>query len=157
MTSNRLDHDALSDALGAAGLRSTSQRLAVYDQLAAMDGHPTAEQVFQAVRPRLPRISLATVYKALEALTAVGAVDRLNPEAAGGPTRYDARGDRHYHFRCLRTGAIHDLPTQYDPALIERLDPALADDLRSRGFQVTGYRLELLGYRLPGRESGREA
>lgn len=157
MTSNRLDHDALSDALGAAGLRSTPQRLAVYDQLAAMDGHPTAEQVFRAVRPRLPRISLATVYKALEALTAVGAVDRLNPEAAGGPTRYDARGDRHYHFRCLRTGAIHDLPTQYDPALVERLDPALADDLRSRGFQVTGYRLELLGYRLPSREGGRES
>ncbi len=146
MNSTRLGHDAVSDALGTAGLRPTPQRLAVYDQLAAMDDHPTAAEVFQAVRPRLPRISLATVYKALEALAAVGAVDRLNPAAAGGPARYDARGDHHYHFRCLRTGAIHDLPTRYDPALVERLDPALADDLRRRGFQVTGYRLELFGY-----------
>ncbi|MDG3005106.1 Fur family transcriptional regulator [Paludisphaera mucosa] len=153
MTPTRLDHDALSDALQAAGLRPTAQRLAVYDQLAAMDQHPTAEQVFRAVRPRLPRISLATVYKALEALVAVGAVDRLGAESAAGPARYDARGDRHYHFRCLRTGAIHDLPVQYDPKLIERLDPALADDLRSRGFQVTGYRLELLGYQDDGRDA----
>lgn len=157
MNSTRLDPDALSDALEAAGLRSTPQRLAVYEQLAAMDGHPTAEEVFQAVRPKLPRISLATVYKALEALTAVGVVDRLKPEAAAGPTRYDARGDRHYHFRCLRTGAIHDLPTEYDPGLIDRLDPALADDLRSRGFRVTGYRLELLGYRLSEDDGGRNS
>ena len=66
-----LDHDALRNALEAAGLRSTSQRLAVYDQLAGMLHHPTAEEVFQAVRPSLPRISLATVYKALEALVAI--------------------------------------------------------------------------------------
>lgn len=155
MTFNRLDSHALADALEAAGLRPTPQRLTVYEQLAAMETHPTAEQVFRAVRPRIPRISLATVYKALEALVAVGAVERLGAESAAGSARYDARGDRHYHFRCLRTGAIHDLPTQYDPRLIERLDPALAADLRNRGFQVTGYRLELLGYRLPS--AGSEA
>jgi Fe2+ or Zn2+ uptake regulation protein len=151
MTPSRLDHDAVRDALEAAGLRPTPQRLAVYDQLASMDRHPTAEEVFRAVRPRSPRISLATVYKALEALVAVGAADRLGAESAAGPARYDARGDRHYHFRCLRTGTIHDLPTQYDPRLIEQLDPTLAEDLRRRGFHVTGYRLELLGYQVPGR------
>jgi Fe2+ or Zn2+ uptake regulation protein len=149
MTSNRLDPDDLRNALEAAGLRPTSQRLAVYDQLAGMLNHPTADQVFVAVRSRLPRISLATVYKALEALVAVGVVDRLGADSAAGSARYDARNERHYHFRCLRTGAIHDLPTEYDPRLIDRLDPALADDLRSQGFQITGYRLELLGYRLP--------
>lgn len=151
MTPNRLAPHDLRDALESAGLRPTPQRLAVYDELAGMPNHPTAEQVFVAVRARLPRISLATVYKALEALVAVGVVDRLGAESAAGSARYDARNDRHYHFRCLRTGTIHDLPTEYDPHLIDRIDPALADDLRSRGFQVTGYRLELLGYRLPVR------
>jgi len=152
MTSNPLDPHDLREALEAAGLRPTVQRLAVYDQLAGMLDHPTAEQVFLAVRSRLPRISLATVYKALETLVAVGVADRLGAESAAGSARYDARSDRHYHFRCLRTGAIHDLPTEYDPRLIDRLDPALTDDLRSQGFQVTGYRLELLGYRLPSRD-----
>ncbi|MDR3620750.1 MAG: transcriptional repressor [Paludisphaera borealis] len=149
-----LDHDSLRTALEAAGLRSTSQRLAVYDQLAAMPHHPTAEEVFQAVRSSLPKISLATVYKALEALVAIGVVGRLNAADGAGPARYDARSDDHYHFRCLRTGTIHDLPTEFDPKLIEHLDPLLAEDLRRQGFQVTGYRLELLGYQ---RTDGRDA
>jgi Fe2+ or Zn2+ uptake regulation protein len=149
-----LDHDALRDALEAAGLRSTSQRLAVYDQLAGMPHHPTAEEVFHAVRSSLPKISLATVYKALEALVAIGVVGRLQAADGAGPARYDARSDDHYHFRCLRTGTVHDLPTQFDPRLIERLDPLLAEELRRQGFQVTGYRLELVGYQ---RTDGPEA
>lgn len=141
-----LNHGSLREALEAAGLRATPQRLAVYDQLAGSLDHPTAEEVFHAARLQMPRISLATVYKALEALVAVGVVGRLPACDGVGSARYDARRDEHYHFRCLQTGTVHDLPTRYDPDLVDRLDPLLADDLRSRGFQVTGYRLELLGY-----------
>ena len=77
--------------------------------------HPTAEEVFQAVRAQIPKISLATVYKALEALVAIGVVDRLTAADGTGSARYDARSDDHYHFRCLRTGTVHDLPTRFDP------------------------------------------
>ena len=59
-----LEHDALKTALEAAGLRCTPQRLAVYDQLSREPHHPTAEDVFHAVRLYIPKISLATVYKA---------------------------------------------------------------------------------------------
>jgi hypothetical protein len=50
------------------------------------------------------------------------------------------------HFRCLRTGTVHDLPTSFDPELITKLDPEPSDYLKRRGFQVMGYHLELLGY-----------
>jgi hypothetical protein len=60
--------------------------------------------------------------------------------------RYDARRDRHYHFRCLRSGTVHDLPTAFDPDLIAKLNPHLLNELSSLGFRVTGYRLELVGY-----------
>ena len=66
--------------------------------------HPTAEDVFQAVRSTIPRISLATVYKALEALVAIGAAHPADAGEGTGSARYDARRDPHYHFRCLRTG-----------------------------------------------------
>ena len=143
-----LDHDSLCRVLESAGLRCTPQRLAVYDHLTRAAHHPTAEEVYHAVRSTIPRISLATVYKALEALVAAGMAARLTPGAGAGDTsaRYDARRDLHYHFRCLRTGAVHDLPTRFDPGLIDKLDPHLLDDLRRQGFQVTGYRLELVGY-----------
>jgi Fur family transcriptional regulator, peroxide stress response regulator len=102
--------------------------------------------VYQAVRLAIPRISLATVYKALEALVATGVAAKLALEAGDTSARYDSRRDLHYHFRCLRTGAVHDLPTPFDPNLIEKLDPLLSDYLSRQGFQVTGYRLELVGY-----------
>ena len=52
-------------------------------------------------------------------------------------------------------GTVHDLPTHFDPDLVARLDPQLADYLSRQGFQVTGYRLELVGYQEPA--SGRGA
>jgi Fe2+ or Zn2+ uptake regulation protein len=139
-----LDHDELRATLEAGGWRCTPQRLAVYDYLSRASHHPTAEDVYQGVKGTIPKISLATVYKALETLTASGLATKL--AAADGTARYDARGDCHYHVRCLRSGAVHDLPTPYDPALIDKLDPELTTRLEQEGFHVTGYRLELVGY-----------
>lgn len=136
---------SLREALEAAGLRCTQQRLAVFDHLRRFEPHhPTADEVYRAVQSEIPRISLATVYKALDALERGGLVSRLT--AVDGSARYDARADRHYHLRCIRTGEVRDLPTGFDPELVERLDPELRDRLRSQGFEVTGYRLELLGF-----------
>jgi Fur family transcriptional regulator, peroxide stress response regulator len=142
----RLDHESLRMILEGGGLRCTPQRLAVYDVLAGAGHHPTAEEVYQAVRATIPRISLATVYKSLEALVETGVAAKLPADAGEASARYDARRDPHYHFRCLRTGAVHDLPTHFDPDLVGKLDPKLADYLSRQGFQVTGYRLELVGY-----------
>lgn len=147
------DRTVMQARLAAFGLRCTPQRFAVYEQLASSDGHPTAEEIYRGVRASLPRISLATVYKALEAMVAVGLAARLTPIDGDPAARYDARRDPHYHFRCLRTGAVHDLPTRFDPDLLARLDPDLADYLGRCGFRVTGYRLELIGYGREGDEA----
>ena len=144
------DHAALRHALEAFGFRSTPQRLAIYDHLIRADGHPTAEEIFHAVRPFLPKISLATVYKTLEVLVAIGVASRLTGFEESGAARYDARREEHYHFRCLQTGAVYDLPTRFDPELITKLDPELTSELERKGFRVTGYRLELVGYQDQG-------
>jgi Fe2+ or Zn2+ uptake regulation protein len=146
MESVPLDHHDLRTVIENAGLRCTPQRLAVYDHLSQSHEHPTAEDVYQSVRSQVPRISLATVYKALETLVDVGVATKLTSGAGGTRSRYDARRDLHYHFRCLRSGIVHDLPTQFDPDLIKKLDPRLHQDLSQQGFEVTGYRLELVGY-----------
>ncbi len=139
-----LDDQALRQALEAAGWKYTRQRAAVYDHLCRVHGHPTAEEVYQSVRVDVPAISLATVYKALEALTASGLAAKI--AAADGSARYDARRDHHYHLRDLRSGAVEDLETPFVPDLIDRLDPGLSQQLQGRGFKITGYRLELVGY-----------
>jgi Fe2+ or Zn2+ uptake regulation protein len=134
-------------ALEKAGWRFTRQRAAVFAYLRSADCHPTAEQVFRAVRGQLPHISLATVYKALEALVDARLAARL--PAGDGPARYDGRGDAHYHLRCERTGQVRDLPLPYDPQLLDKIAPELVESLRRQGFELTGHRLELVGHFRP--------
>src|SRR6059058_4999281 len=85
----------LRRALESAGWRYTRQRAAVYDHLRTAESHPTAEQVYLAVRERIPNISLATVYKALDALVHAGLAVKL--ARTDGPARYDSRRYAHYH------------------------------------------------------------
>ena len=46
-----------------SGLRLTKQRQEVYQVLLEQRDHPTANEVYQRVRKKLPSISLATVTK----------------------------------------------------------------------------------------------
>jgi Fur family transcriptional regulator, peroxide stress response regulator len=141
--SGTLDDAALRRALEQAGWRFTRQRAAVFAYLHAAQCHPTAEQVFAAVRQHITNISLATVYKALEALVDVHLAHRIAGDS--GPTRYDGRSEPHYHLRCQHTGQVIDLPLPYDPTLLDKLDPHLVEMLRQQGFEITGHRLELVG------------
>jgi len=134
----------LRRALDRAGWRFTRQRAAVYDYLRSVESHPTAEDVYSSVRHEIPSISLATVYKALEALVDAKLASKMAD--ADGPARYDCRSDAHYHVRCLKTGRLRDLDIPFDPDLLDKLDPHLVEKLRRQGFHVTNYRLELLGH-----------
>jgi Fe2+ or Zn2+ uptake regulation protein len=134
----------LRRALEQAGWRFTRQRAAVFTYLRSVECHPTAEQVFAAVRLEVPNISLATVYKALDALVGARLAARL--ATPGGPVRYDGRSEAHYHLRCERTGEVRDLPLPYDPSLLDRLSPDLAEALAAQGFEITGHRLEVVGH-----------
>jgi Fur family transcriptional regulator, peroxide stress response regulator len=126
----------LRDALEATGQRFTEQRAAVYRFLRATDQHPTADEVFTAVRGEITDISLATVYKALETLVSCGLATKLT--YGDGSARYDGRTDDHCHSRCLRCGIVRDVPDHVE-AVVVPLD-SVGD-----GFTIQGYRLEVVG------------
>lgn len=128
----------LRRALAKSGQRFTEQRAAVYRFLASTDIHPTADEVYSAVRRELPGISLATVYKSLETLVGCGLAVKLT--YADHSARYDGRTDPHHHARCLACGRVSDIRGKVDPGEIDSLRR------RADGFTVTGYRLELSGY-----------
>jgi len=128
----------LRKALEASGQRFTEQRAAVFRFLSSTDVHPSADEVFLAVRRHLPGISLATVYKSLETLVGCGLAVKLT--YSDGSARYDGRTDPHHHARCLRCGKVVDISGGFTE------DQVRALEARSEGFRVTGYRLELSGY-----------
>jgi Fe2+ or Zn2+ uptake regulation protein len=117
------------------GRRSTRQREAVYDYLRAVHHHPTAEDVYLAVRRRLPRVSLATVYNALELFVRTGLASKLTYGDAAA--RYDIRTDVHSHARCLGCGRVDDV--EAIPAL------RWLRAIRTPNFTATGFRFEILG------------
>ena len=128
----RLGEADLRQALERSGWRYTRQRSGVFSYLQAATSHPTAEQVFAAVRMEMPCISLATVYKALEALVDAGLAARIAHDS--GAARYDARSEAHYHLRCEQTGEVRDLALEYDPHLIEKICAATRRELETRRF-----------------------
>ena len=98
--------------------------------------HPTADTLYELVRKRLPRISLGTVYRNLEILTALGEIQTL--ELSGSQKRYDGIAQKHYHIRCLNCGRVDDAP-------IAPLN-TLEDDLYgSTVYTIMGHRLEFIG------------
>jgi Fur family peroxide stress response transcriptional regulator len=128
----------LRRALEASGQRFTEQRAAVYRYLSGTDVHPTADEVFLAVRGDVQGISLATVYKSLETLVGCGLALKLTfPDDSA---RYDGCTDPHHHARCVVCGKVTDVPGEISHGEIEALRA------RSDGFTVTGYRLQLSGY-----------
>jgi Fur family peroxide stress response transcriptional regulator len=139
-----LSTDELDGRLRSHGLRATRQRRAVYAALAGHLDHPSAESLHREVRRRIPGLSLATVYKALEALVRAGASGRI--VHADGVARYDARTDRHDHRRCVRCGRVEDVDLPHRPDRIA--------DIPGEGFTITGYRLELLGHCAPCAAAG---
>ena len=92
--------------------------------------------MYLAVRRRLPRVSLATVYNALELLVRTGLASKLTYGDAAA--RYDIRTDAHSHARCLACGRVDDV--EASPAA------RWLSGIRPRNFTATGFRFEIRGH-----------
>jgi Fur family ferric uptake transcriptional regulator len=116
--------------------RHTQQREVILQELCVLTSHPTADELFQIVRRRLPRISLATVYRNLQLLAEQGVIARL--ELPGQPQRFDGMAARHTHIRCLHCDAVADLD-------IQPRETPLAEVQQHTDYQVTDQRTEFVG------------
>lgn len=117
------------------GVKPSFQRLAVMDYLFKHKTHPTADEIYNALLPKLPTLSKTTVYNTLRLLADSGAALALDIDSNG--VRYDGDTSPHAHFKCLECGAVHDL----------RLDlNDLVDIKNLDGFEITHAQLYFKGY-----------
>lgn len=102
------------DELRRAGLKLTAQRIAVVREIADDCSHPTAQELFERLRPVLPTMSFATVYNTLDALVSAGL---CTPRALSpGATRFDPNTVPHHHAVCDGCGLVIDLPITARPS-----------------------------------------
>ena len=101
-------------AKSATEEKLTRQREADLQVVRDRDDHPTASEIFQSARLRLPTISYATVYNSLRFLKEAGLVYEIN--FGDSASRYDRETDRHDHAICNDCGKLvdFDLPQAAD-------------------------------------------
>ena len=116
--------------------RQTKQREAILRLLISARSHYTADQVYDEVRKEVPNISKGTVYRNLKVLQQMGLVSELNIN--GSLSRFEAKRESHYHFRCERCGKVFDLDEPVDFELDQRV-------AKKTGFKVTCHQLEFRG------------
>ena len=116
--------------------RNTRQRAVVLEELKKLSCHPTAAELYEIARARLPKISLGTVYRNLELLAENGVIQKL--DISGAEARFDGNPERHYHVRCIhceRVDDVHDLPEDFVKGEVQNL----------AGYGIVGFRLDFLG------------
>ena len=122
---------------GKNGLRMTEQRRVVAQVLEISNDHPDVEELYFRASKLDPRISIATVYRAVKLFEESGILEKL--EFGDGRARYeDADRDHHDHLIDMQTGEV-----------IEFIDPdieALQEKIAARlGYKLKDHRLELYG------------
>ncbi|RJR29878.1 MAG: transcriptional repressor [Candidatus Latescibacterota bacterium] len=118
-------------------IRRSKQREIILEELMKLGSHPSADELYDRVRKRLPHISLGTVYRNLEILSREGVIRRL---ALDGPRmRFDGGRDEHHHIRCIRCGRVDDVPA---PAAASESERSAA---RRTGYLVVERRVQYLG------------
>lgn len=127
----------LVSKLRERGHRLTPQRVAILRVLAASEGHPSVERIYEQIRPEFPTTSLATVYKTVTLLKEMDQVIELG--FADGSNRYDGNKPYpHPHLICTVCGEICDLDGPDVDEIVRRV-------ARDSGYQIHSHRLDLYG------------
>jgi len=119
------------------GLAATHQRRVIYETVMSLEGHPSPEIIYDAVRKKIPSISLATVYKNVRTFLESGMLREVSMHH--GSLRVEPNDSEHYHLVCTRCRQVTDL----DPASVQ-LRP-LPRKRSLKGFQVTRIAVDVLG------------
>ena len=104
--------DKMLADLKRAGLKLTPQRIAIVRELADDLSHPTAQALFERLRPAYPTMSFATVYSTLDVLVEQGLAGSLNADEGSRAVRFDPNVEPHHHAICDACGTVIDIPLE---------------------------------------------
>ena len=118
--------------------KNSKKRVAILEALEAVKEHPTAEMLYNALKPKIPELSLGTVYRNLSVLAQEGML--VSVAHVDGQERYDARTDPHAHFVCKNCNRVIDVDV---PDLIKPMCAQVSADI---GCITEAYTLSFSGF-----------
>jgi Fur family ferric uptake transcriptional regulator len=125
------------DALDRAGYRLTGPRQALAALIADQDGHFTAADLVAATRRNRLGVGRATVFRTLDVLEALGAIERLDLPT-GEHAYVGCEPVHHHHVVCSRCGKASEISDADLQRVVRRVG-------RQTGYRIDDHRLELFG------------
>jgi len=127
---------ALEAACRRVGLPLTTQRRVILEALVGRQDHPTADDILEQARARLPEMSRTTVYRVLETLVELGLAVKIS--SPGSAARFDPRVDRHHHLVCVQCERVMDFEAP-------GLNALPLPDTHATAFDVQDYSIHFRG------------
>ncbi|MFM2392036.1 MAG: hypothetical protein RLZZ546_13 [Bacteroidota bacterium] len=127
------------ERLQEKGLKVTPQRLAIYEAVANLKNHPTAEYVIEYIKENHPNISVGTVYKVLDSLVENELLKKVKTEK--DIMRYDAILSNHHHLYCAQTDRIED----YEDEELNKMINEYFKKHKIKNFKVQDIKLQITG------------
>lgn len=105
--------------------KNTYQRIVIKEYLKGNKKHPSAYDIYIAVKKKIPTVSFATIYNNLEKMVKNGELVEITD---GEKKRFDPDVSEHDHFICVKCGSIYDLPKLFK-----------VDRIKDFDFQIISY------------------
>ncbi|MDQ0191312.1 transcriptional repressor [Alicyclobacillus cycloheptanicus] len=128
-------HPDIPTLLKDAGLRVTPQREAILTFLMEYDGHATVDEIYKAIHPTFPSMSMSTVYNTVKHFAQVGLVKEIT--FGDNASRFDINVKPHHHLVCRKCGALIDF-------YMDKL-PSFSLPPEANGFAIEDYHVEVKG------------
>ena len=118
--------------------KHSRKRDAILDCISRTKCHPSAEWVYQQLKPEIPDLSLGTVYRNIAMFKEEGTIQSIG--VVNGLERYDFNTEPHTHFICTECGKVLDLDGVDLPAAV------ISNAETMIGGAVTSYHLQFTGH-----------
>ena len=128
--------EKLKEACRNNGMRVTPQRIEIFKEVAMSCAHPDAETVYEAVKEKIPNVSVDTVYRtlaSLEELNMIFRVDNQLPRA-----RFDADMRPHHHFLCTQCNEVYDIFLEDSETVNIPINASKYGQIKDSNLQIRG-------------------
>ncbi|MEE3362464.1 MAG: transcriptional repressor [Anaerovoracaceae bacterium] len=116
--------------------RYSRQREAIRKELKKENRHPTASEIYEAVREEYPHISIGTVYRNLTEMKNAGEI--VSIETGSHAARHDGNTSDHCHFICRMCGNVLDICDGGCSALIPDAEKESGGKIENCSVTFTG-------------------
>jgi len=114
--------EQLKSEIRSAGYRVTPQRAVILETVAHMEGHHSAQEVYETARDRLPGLNIATVYRTLDTLHHAGFIDLFPSSTDAMLFAYHDDTNLHCHLHCVNCGRVLEVDVEPFLPLAARIE-----------------------------------